>query len=222
MTKTSVTRWILFALIALGIGLAIYYRDLFNIEALEQWVDNSGWAGPVVFMLLYMAATVLFLPGSVLTLAGGALFGPVFGTFYSLTGATIGAMLAFLIARYLAGDWVQQRAGPKLAAIIKGVDEEGWRFVAFVRLVPLFPFNLLNYALGLTRVRVWHYVVTSYICMLPGAFAYTWLGYAGRQTLAGEENTLQTALIAIAIFATVAYLPRIIKRLRKPPADTAE
>ena len=95
---------------------------------------------------------MLFLPGSVITLAGGALFGPVWGTFYSLTGATAGAAAAFLVARYLASDWVHRKAGGWTKQLIEGVDKEGWRFVAFVRLVLLFPFNLLNYALGLTRI----------------------------------------------------------------------
>jgi uncharacterized membrane protein YdjX (TVP38/TMEM64 family)/rhodanese-related sulfurtransferase len=168
-------------------------------------------------MLIYAIATVLFLPGSVLTLAGGALFGPVLGTFYNLTGATIGATLAFLVTRYHASDWVAQRTGGRLKQLINGVEGEGWRFVAFVRLVPLFPFNLLNYALGLTRIPLLHYVLASYICMLPGAIAYTYLGYAGREAAAGGEGLIQKGLLALALLAAVAFLPRLIGKLRKQP-----
>jgi len=95
-------------------------------------------------MGLYVAVTVLLLPGSILGLAGGALFGPAWGTVYTLVGATIGATLAFLVARYVASDWVAAKAGGRVKQVIDGVEAEGWRFVAFTRLVPLFPFNLLN------------------------------------------------------------------------------
>ena len=100
------------------------------------------------------------------------------GTVYNLTGATLGAALAFLIARYLASDRVARKTGGRVKQLIDGVENEGWRFVAFVRLVPLFPFNLLNYTLGLTRLRLLPYVIASYLFMLPGAIAYTYLGYA--------------------------------------------
>ncbi len=150
----------------LAIGIAVYYRDKFNIELLQQWIDGAGWWAPVLFIVVYVIATVLFLPGSVLTLAGGAMFGPVVGTFCNLTGATIGAAISFLIARYLASDWVSERSGGKLKNLINGVESEGWRFVAFVRLVPVFPFNLLNYALGLTKIRFLEYCIATFIFML--------------------------------------------------------
>jgi len=160
---------------------------------------------------------VFFLPGSALTLAGGALFGPVWGTLYNLTGATLGATLAFLVARYLASGWVEKKTGGRLKQLKEGVEGEGWRFVAFVRLVPLFPFNLLNYALGLTRIKLSHYVLATYVCMLPGALAYTYLGYAGREAVAGGEGLIQKGMLALALLALVAFLPRLIGRLRQKP-----
>lgn len=220
--KTKLTRLLLFVVLAIGIGVAITYRDQFDAEALRTWLDGAGTAGPLLFMLIYAVAAVLFLPGSVLTLAGGALFGPVLGTFYNLTGATLGATLAFLIARYLAADWVERKTGGRLAQLKTGVEKEGWRFVAFVRLVPLFPFNLLNYALGLTRINPIHYIVASYICMLPGAIAYTYLGYAGREAIAGGEGMIQKGLLALGLLALVAFLPRWIGRLRRGPSQTVE
>lgn len=215
--KHNAIRILLVLVLLAGIGLALLYRDRLDVAALEQWVQSAGLAAPLLFMLVYAIAAVFFLPGSVLTLAGGALFGPVLGTFYNLTGATLGALLAFLVARYLASDWVAQRAGGRLKQLIAGVEEEGWRFVAFTRLVPLFPFNLLNYALGLTRIRLWHYLLATYVCMLPGAFAYTYLGYAGREAVAGGEGLIQKGLLALALLATVAFLPRLVSRWRKPP-----
>jgi len=202
-----------------AISTGIYYREQFDIELLKQWVDESGFWAPLIFMLVYICATVLFLPGSVITLAGGAIFGPVLGVVVNLTGATIGAACSFLIARYLASDWVSSRAekgsGGIINKLVRGVEAEGWRFVAFVRLVPLFPFNLLNYALGLTRIRFIEYFVATYIFMLPGAIAYTYIGYAGREALAGEEGVINTILIALALFAAALFIPRLIVRMRR-------
>jgi uncharacterized membrane protein YdjX (TVP38/TMEM64 family)/rhodanese-related sulfurtransferase len=221
MKSANLKRALLLVVLFVGIGIAITYRDRFDAVALSTWVESAGAAAPLLFVLVYAVGTVLFLPGSVLTLAGGALFGPVEGTFYNLTGATLGATLAFLAARYVASEWVQRKSGGRLRQLIDGVEREGWRFVAFVRLVPLFPFNLLNYALGLTRIRLWHYVVTSYVCMLPGGIAYTYLGYAGREAAAGGEGLIQKGLLALALLAAVAFLPRLIKRIRADGAGTA-
>jgi rhodanese-related sulfurtransferase len=102
--------------------------------------------------------------------------------------------------------------------LINGVEAEGWRFVAFVRLVPLFPFNLANYALGLTRIPLVHYILASSVCMLPGTLAYTYLGYAGREAATGGEYLVQKGLIGLALLAAVAFLPRLVARLRKPSA----
>jgi len=209
-------------LLAAGIVLALLYRDRLDATALEAWVSSAGMVGPLAFIVIYALATVLFLPGSVLTLAGGALFGPALGTAYNLTGATLGAGLAFLISRYLASGWVQRRASRRLRQLAQGVEKEGWRFVAFVRLVPLSPFNLLNYALGLTRVRFSHYLVATCVFMLPGAVAYTYLGYAGREAMAGGKTLIQKGLLALALLAAVAFLPRLVARLREGPTLSVE
>lgn len=206
--------------LTVGISLAIDYRGGFEPAALENWLQQYGIVAPLLFMLLYILATVFFFPGSLMTLAGGALFGPVLGTFYNLTATTIGAGVAFLAARYLALDWVSQKTGGRVKQLIDGVESEGWRFVAFVRLVPLFPFNLLNYALGLTRIRFLHYFLASYICMLPGALAYTYLGYAGKEAIAGGEGLIQKGILALALLVMVAFLPRFIQRMRRGGGTT--
>ena len=221
MSKTLPRLLIGLALLA-AIAAAILYRDRFDAAALQAWVEGAGAAGPLLFMAVYALATVLFLPGSVLTLAGGALFGPVWGTLWNLTGATVGDSFSFLIARYLGADWVARKAGGRAKQLIDGVEQEGWRFVAFVRLVPLFPFNLLNYALGLTRIPFPAYVIASWLFMLPGAFAYTWLGFAGREALAGGEGMIRNVLIALALLAAVGFIPRLVKRLRAKPSATLD
>jgi uncharacterized membrane protein YdjX (TVP38/TMEM64 family) len=222
MKRRNAMRLGAFALLLAAIAVAVSFRAVFSVAALEDWVQRFGVAGPVVFMAVYALGTVLFLPGAIITLAGGALFGPIWGTVYNLTGATAGAALAFLAARYLASDWVQRKAGGRTRQLVQGVEKEGWRFVAFVRLVPLFPFNLLNYALGLTRISLAQYIVASFVFMLPGALAYTYLGYAGREALGGGEATMQKALLALALLGTVAFLPRLVKRLRAAPATAPQ
>ena len=209
-------------LLVAGITAAIIYREQFDAAALESWVNNAGSAGSLLFMLIYAIGTVFFLPGSVLTLAGGALFGPVYGTFYNLTGATIGAMVSFIAARYLAHDWVEKKTGGRMKQLKQGVEGEGWKFVAFVRLVPLFPFNLLNYALGLTKIKFSHYSIATYIFMLPGAIAYTYLGYAGREAIAGGDGLIQKIMLAFALLAIVGFLPSLIGRLRRGPMMDVE
>ena len=222
MNNNHLMRIVLFLGLVVAVTLAVIYRDQFDAAALEAWVRDAGAVAPLLFILVYAIAAVLFLPGSVLTLAGGALFGPVLGTLYNLAGATLGATLAFLVARYLASDWVAGRAGGRVKQLINGVEGEGWRFVAFVRLVPLFPFNLLNYALGLTRLRLMHYIIATFVFMLPGAIAYTYLGYAGREAVAGGEGLIQKGLLAIALLAVVAFLPRLIGTLRRGPTMNTE
>lgn len=204
----------LLLLLAAAIGWAIVYRDQINLATLDAWLGSLGLWAPVGYVVVYALATVAFVPGVVFALAGGALFGPVWGSVWNLAGATLGATLAFLVARYLAGDWVARKAGGLLKRVMDGVDAEGWRFIAFVRLVPLFPFNLSNYVLGLTRIPLHHYVLATLVCMAPAAVAFTWLGYAGRGALAGETDAVRYGLLALGLLAAIAVLPRLIGRLR--------
>ncbi|MEY6431838.1 TVP38/TMEM64 family protein [Thioalkalicoccus limnaeus] len=210
----QLARWLSLGALVVAVGVAFLYREQLDPAAIQAWVASAGPAGPLAFILVYALAAVLFLPGSVLTLAGGALFGPLWGTLFNLTGATLGAALAFLFSRHLAAGWVRRRLGARANRLIEGVEAEGWRFVAFTRLVPLFPFNLLNYALGLTRIPFQHYVLATAVCILPAALAFTWLGYAGREALAGGEGLIRTGLIALALIAVVVFLPRLVIRLR--------
>jgi uncharacterized membrane protein YdjX (TVP38/TMEM64 family) len=208
------------ALLAAIVWFAIH-RAYFAPGHLEAELRALGRWAPPAFIAIYAAATVLFVPGSVLTLAGGALFGPLWGTLWNLIGAVLGATLAFMAARYVAADLVARRAGPRLKALAEGVEAEGWRFVAFVRLVPLFPFNLLNYALGLTRIGLAEYIFASAICMLPGTFAFTYLGYAGREAAAHGAGAIRNVALAVGLIAAVALLPQLMRRFRRPNAPAA-
>jgi len=219
VTSRTVARLVLFGLLVGTAVAAFALRDRLDLTRLETVVVSAGALGPLLYIAIYAAATTLFVPGALFGLAGGVLFGPVWGTVSNLAGATIGAALSFLIARYLAADWVARRAGGFLQRLIAGVEAEGWRFVAVTRLAPFVPFNLLNYALGLTRIRFDQYVVASLVCMAPGTAAFTWLGFAGREALAGQTSAIQNSLLALGLLALLAFLPRFVRRLRARAAD---
>jgi uncharacterized membrane protein YdjX (TVP38/TMEM64 family)/rhodanese-related sulfurtransferase len=189
-------------------------RDQLDPASIEDAIHNLGLWGPVAHVVLFALGTVVFVPGMLFGLAGGALFGPLWGTLLNLAGATLGATAAFLVARYVAADLVRRKSGTRLERLIKGVEAEGWRFVAFTRLVPLIPFNLLNYALGLTRIPIVAYILASLFCMTPGALAYAWLGYAGREALAGNDAAIRYGLMSLALLAAVAFVPRLWRRLK--------
>jgi uncharacterized membrane protein YdjX (TVP38/TMEM64 family)/rhodanese-related sulfurtransferase len=202
-------------LIAAAIGVALQ-RDQFTTDSLTDWIGRLGTWAPFGYVVLYALATVAFVPGAIFGLAGGALFGPLLGSVLNLAGATLGATLAFLVARYIAADWIGRKTAGRLKRFVEGVEAEGWRFVAFIRLVPIFPFNLSNYALGLTRIALHHYALASLVCMAPGTVAYTWLGYAGRTALGGEADAIRYGLLALGLLAAIALLPRLLRRMRDP------
>ena len=215
MTIKALIPRLLLGLILAGAALWLALnRERLDPAALESAIRDLGMLAPVAHVIFFALGTVLFVPGALFGLAGGALFGPAWGTLFNLAGATIGATAAFLVARYIAADWVRARAGVRLERLIAGVEAEGWRFVALVRLVPLFPFSLMNYALGLTRISLIHYVAASLLCMLPGTVAYTWLGHAGRQALGGNNAAIQYGLLALALLAAIAFVPRFVRSWR--------
>lgn len=214
MTRGTLVRLGCAVLIVAAAAWVLMHRELFDVGALEPAIRELGVWAPVSFVLIYAIGTVLFFSGAILSLAGGALFGPIWGTLWNLLGATLGATLAFLLARSMAAEWVAQRLGGRLRRLVDGVTTEGWRFVALMRLVPLVPFNLLNYALGLTGISLRAYVLTSAVCMLPGAIAYTWLGYAGRSAVAGDASALRYGLLGLGVLAMIAFLPRLFRKLR--------
>lgn len=188
------------------------------VPAFQAWVEGLGAWGPAVFVAGYALGVVAFAPGSLLTLAGGAVFGLGRGTAIVFVAATLGATLAFLVARYAARPWVEQRvaADRRFAAIDRAIAAQGGRIAFLLRLSPLFPFNLLNYALGLTRIRLRDYVLAC-AGMLPGTLLYVYYGsLAGEiaQAAGGDRSRspFEWALLAVGLVATV-LVTRIVTRL---------
>jgi len=185
---------------------------------LLEWIDQFGIWGPVLFVFLYAGAAVLFIPGSALTLGAGALFGVVKGSILVSLASTLGASLAFLIGRYVARDWVAKKIedNPKFKAVDEAVGREGWKIVALTRLSPLFPFTFLNYAYGLTKVKFSHYVLASWIGMMPGTVMYVYLGSLARLGVQAEEASgAQLALRIVGLVATIGVTITITKIARK-------
>lgn len=219
--------------VALVLGLSIWLLPVKSyLVTVLEWTQGLGIWGPLVFILAYIVATVLFLPGSVLTLGAGFLFGVLMGTVWASIASTLGAAAAFLVGRTVARDWVAQKVSgkPKFAAIDEAVGEEGAKIVFLTRLSPIFPFNLLNYAFGLTRVRFWHYFFASWTGMLPGALMYVYLGSAARslaQIAAGrvEGGSAQRIFFWIGLAATVivaVLVTRIARRALKEKISERE
>lgn len=199
------------------------------VPRFAQWVEGLGVWGPVVFILGYAAAAVAFVPGSLLTLAAGAIFGLVKGTIYTLIGATLGASAAFLVARYVARGAIERRiaGNARFAAIDRAVGREGFKIVALLRLSPIFPFNLLNYSLGLTKVGFWPYVAAS-IAMLPGTLLYVYYGKAAGSlaALAGGAKTAKGTgswvLLGVGLVATIlvtTYVTRLAGKALRQQID---
>jgi len=163
--------------------------DLLNEETLREFLEQAGAWAPFFFILFYALAPVLFLPGLPITLAAGLLFGPVWGVVYAIVGATIGATLSFLLARYFMRDWIKSKiATTRFATLYEKSATQGWKLIAFTRLVPLFPFNLLNYAFGITAISLPTYVIVSFFCMLPACIAYVVLGSSLLDLLKGQMS----------------------------------
>jgi uncharacterized membrane protein YdjX (TVP38/TMEM64 family)/Fe-S oxidoreductase len=183
-------------------------------ESLRSLVGSLGYLGPLLFVLLYTVTPVLFLPGLPMTVAAGILFGPFWGVVYAITGATLGACASFLVARYAARDWVETRlTGEMWRKLDSQVGEQGWKIVAVTRLIPLFPFNLLNYAFGLTKIPFLHYAVASFFCMLPACIAFIVFSSSLPQLLHGKVSpALVTGIISIGI---VSLLPAKLRRRAK-------
>ncbi|MCE2413551.1 TVP38/TMEM64 family protein [Candidatus Poribacteria bacterium] len=185
-----------------------------NVPKIKTWVASFGRIAPLVYIGLYLVSTVFFLPGSPVTILAGFVFGPLWGVFYASVASIISVSVAFLIARYVARDlvegWVKDNA--QFRKIDEQVEEEGWRILMFTRLVPIFPFNLQNYAYGLTSIRFTTYVLVSAIFMLPGTAVFVQLGGA---FVSGEGNTLKTLLylgIAGVLMLLLSLIPRVLKK----------
>lgn len=216
----------------LGIGLAIIAVIVLVREAggylgeLASWVEGLGFWGPIAFVALYAGATVALIPGTILTLAGGAIFGIAMGVAYVFLGAILGSAVAFLLSRHGARSWIESRLSnsPRFATIDRAVAENGLRITFLLRLSPVFPFNLLNYALGLTQVSFRNYMIAS-VGMLPGTLLYVYYGrvIGDVAALAGGDTPQADAgyytVMGLGLVATIAVTAVVTRIARKALAQ---
>lgn len=212
-------KWLFYP--AIAIVLFVGGKELHLQDRLKQgldWIAQLGPWGAIIFIGLYVVATVLFIPGSALTLGAGAIFGVAWGSVYVSIGSTLGATAAFLVGRYLARDSISRRieGNARFAAIDKAVASEGWKIVGLTRLSPVFPFTLLNYAFGLTQVKLRDYVLASWIGMMPGTVMYVYLGSLAKAATGERTRTTgEWALYGVGLLATVivtVFVTRIAKQ----------
>ncbi len=182
-------------------------------EKLRALIQGYGVLAPAIYMLIYTLAPALLLPGLPLTIAGGILFGPFWGVVYTITSATAGACVAFLVARYIARDWVTGKLqSPRWRRLDEEVERQGWKVVAFTRLIPAFPFNLLNCAFGLTKIKFSHYAITTFICMLPACIAFIVFSSSLLDLIRGKVSP--SLIIGLGLIVLVFLIPCFSKKTK--------
>ena len=223
--NSSWAKWVAIAAIGAAVVAAFFIFDVRTLlrDGLDAIARLGPW-GPVLFVAIYIVATVLFLPGSVLTLGAGAVFGLAWGSIYVSVGSTLGATAAFLVGRYLARDWVAKKieGNASFAAIDRAVADEGWKIVGLTRLSPAFPFSLLNYAFGLTRVSLRDYVLASWIGMMPGTVMYVYVGSLARAAGDRQRTTGEWVLYGLGLGATIAVTVFVTRLARRALAQRTQ
>lgn len=214
-------RIIILSLLVIAI-LTIRYTGLTSYldqNKLQELIKGYGILAPLVYMFIYTIAPSLFLPGLPITIVGGILFGPFWGVIYTITSATAGACLAFLIARYIARDWIDKKLrSPRWRKLDDATQKHGWKIVAFTRLIPLFPFNLLNYAFGLTKIKFTHYAITTFICMLPACIAFIVFSSSLFDLLKGKISL--KLIIGLILILLISFIPLFYNRYKTKRGST--
>ena len=203
-------RWVIVGLVVMTLSTlsaTLPVREW--IRDFVGWVQQLGLIGVIIFIIAYALATVLFLPGWIFTVSAGLIYGIIGGTLVALCGAVIGAALAFLVARYLLRENIEEitEKNPRFAAIDEAIGKNGWKIMGLLRLSPLIPFNLSNYFYGITSISFGSYVLVSAVGMIPGTLLYAYLGAIGQAGISGgpsQHDKWQYVLLAVGLIATMA------------------
>ncbi|HUK09991.1 MAG TPA: VTT domain-containing protein [Stellaceae bacterium] len=199
--------------IVLGIVALATHREMYDPAAVAATIGQYP-AAPLVFVAVHVVASLIFFPRTLLGVAAGALFGAWWGTFWAALGSVIGALAGFLLARYVNSGLIDLESTPRLGPVLLRAERGGWRSVAALRLIPVVPHSLANYALGLTRLGIGSYALGSFLGQLPMTIAATELGAAGESALTGRTDWLLPTLIGAAALTASFILPRLVQRHR--------
>ncbi len=224
--RGALRRWAPLALVAVALALfyALGFQRYFSLEALhanreslDSFVAAHATLAAAVYFVLYVAVVAVSFPGAgFLTIVGGFLFGALLGTVLAATAATIGATLIFLIARTSVGDLLAERAGPRALKLRQGFQEEGFNYLLFLRLVPLFPFWLVNLAAALFGMRLLPYVAATALGVPPATFVFSYFGHGLRTALESEGQRVPVELlVGLALLGVVALVPPAVRRFRR-------
>ncbi|WP_226666344.1 TVP38/TMEM64 family protein [Metabacillus litoralis] len=188
----------------------------FSPEIIKQWILSLGILAPIIYIALYSVRPFILFPASVLSLAGGLAFGPFYGTLLTIIGATLGAYFSFLFSRKVGGKWVEKKTRPRIEKVKSLVEKNGFVSILLVRLLPIFPFDLVSYAAGLSNVKTSHFVLATILGIIPGTFAYNFLGASA------TSNNLLNIVMAILLFLLVMIFPVLFKNKFKNFLDKQE
>ncbi|MGQ0665160.1 MAG: TVP38/TMEM64 family protein [Pseudomonadota bacterium] len=214
-TRNRAPIWLRLALvlvIAAGLVLAYIHRHAIEAAAIGERIDDFGFLMPAVYLAAHVVASLLFVPRTVMAGVAGILFGLWWGALLSIAGAVAGSAAGFCLARYINAGLVAPADLARLGPLVRRLEDGGWRAVALVRLVPVMPHALTNYALGLTRLSLSAYLTGSLAGMLPLTFVYVEFGVAGRQAVAGAAAWGWSALWAVVLLALAWAIPRLLGR----------
>ncbi|MCR4289580.1 MAG: TVP38/TMEM64 family protein [Candidatus Scalindua sp.] len=219
--RKSIIKFTILIMIIAGAFFAFRYTPLSQYTQKETLLDllsrfREHWWGPVGFIIIYGIGCAFALPGSLLTLCGGAIFGVAWGSFYNILASNLGATLAFLMARYFGRDFVARLMKGRIESFDEKIAGNGFRFIFTLRLIPLVPFNGLNFGSGLSRIKYRDYLLGSVLGMLPGTFIYTYFADALLSGVTGSGKKAMTNLIiASVLLILISFTPTIYKKLKK-------
>jgi uncharacterized membrane protein YdjX (TVP38/TMEM64 family) len=206
--------------LAIGLITALLFRytplmTLFDQAMLIMELHKLGGYAVFAFVIAHLLSTIVGIPGTILTIAGGAVFGVIWGTLWSVVGATLGAIAAFWLARTLLHDWAERHFGhhPTMARFKRSMQQHPLNFVLAVRFAPISPFNIVNFLFGLTPIDARIYAIGTFLGIIPGTLAYTWLGAAGIQALHGGDRL--PLLLALGVLTLLSVLPMLGKTLQR-------
>jgi uncharacterized membrane protein YdjX (TVP38/TMEM64 family) len=230
--------WAIGAALIVGIGLAIWLLPVGDwLRTAVRWIDDLGWIGPTVFVLIYGVGVMLGAPATPLNIGAGLLFGVLWGATVSTAGALFGGVMSFLLARHVIGDWVQGKieAYPTCDDLLERCEREPWKFLLMIRAHPLLPSSLKNYALGTTSIKLWIFAVCTIVASVPTRLVYAYLGAAGYMTLGGspgDDEGVTTAewwlygvgfAVSIALTAGLTwFVRRKLKQIEQEEDDAPE